>query len=63
MCCRQAEVRTLERVSERIKGSIRDIDSRVTRISQTATRIGDRLQVCGRCKGLGVTGQLERQLC
>jgi hypothetical protein len=43
--CLQAEVRTLERVSERIKGSIRDIDSRVTRISQTATRIGDRLQV------------------
>lgn len=41
----QAEVRTLERVSERIKDGIRDIDARATRISQTATRVGDRLQV------------------
>lgn len=41
----QAEVYTLERVSDRIKEGIRDIDSRVTRISQTATRVGDRLQV------------------
>lgn len=41
----QAEVRTLERVSERIKDGIRDIDGRVSHISQTATRIGDRLQV------------------
>eukprot|EP00878_Enallax_costatus_P010221 GHUV01010669.1.p1 GENE.GHUV01010669.1~~GHUV01010669.1.p1 ORF type:complete len:200 (+),score=45.51 GHUV01010669.1:647-1246(+) len=40
----KAEVYTLERVSERIKDGIRDIDSRVTRISQTATRVGDRLQ-------------------
>lgn len=43
--CVQADVRTLERVGERIKDGIRDIDSRVSRISQTATRIGDRLQV------------------
>jgi hypothetical protein len=43
--CMQAEVRTLERVSERIKDGIRDIDARATRISQTATRVGDRLQV------------------
>jgi hypothetical protein len=35
----------LERVSERIKDGIRDIDARATRISQTATRVGDRLQV------------------
>ncbi|WIA33366.1 hypothetical protein OEZ86_006503 [Tetradesmus obliquus] len=40
----KAEVRTLERVSERIKDGIRDIDARATRISQTATRVGDRLQ-------------------
>lgn len=46
----QAEVRTLERVSERMKDGIRDIDARTTRISQTATRVGDRLQVSWPCK-------------
>lgn len=49
ICCLrpvfQAEVYTVDHVSERVKEGIRDIDSRVTRISQTATRIGDRLQV------------------
>eukprot|EP00775_Hariotina_reticulata_P013513 gene13513-13638_t len=40
----KAEVKVLERVGERIKCGIRDIDSRVSHISQTATRIGDRLQ-------------------
>jgi hypothetical protein len=29
---------------ERIKGGVRDIDARVSKLSQTATRIGDRLQ-------------------
>lgn len=43
----QAEVRTLEKLSERLKDGTRDIDSRVAHISQTATRIGDRLQVRG----------------
>lgn len=41
----QAEVRTLERVSDRIKDCVRDLDARATHISQTATRVGDRLQV------------------
>lgn len=41
----QAEVRALERGLDRIKDCIRDIDYRVSRVSQTATRIGDRLQV------------------
>lgn len=40
----KAEVRTLEKLSERLKDGTRDIDSRVAHISQTATRIGDRLQ-------------------
>ena len=35
----------LERCVERIKAGVRDIDARVSRVSQTATRIGDRLQV------------------
>lgn len=38
-------MRTLEKLSERLKDGTRDIDSRVAHISQTATRIGDRLQV------------------
>jgi hypothetical protein len=29
---------------ERIKSGVRDIDARVSKVSQTATRIGDRLQ-------------------
>ncbi|KAF8067429.1 SEC10a [Scenedesmus sp. PABB004] len=40
----KAEVRTLERLAERIKAGIRDIDGRVSAVSQTATRVGDRLQ-------------------
>eukprot|EP00877_Chromochloris_zofingiensis_P003097 jgi/Chrzof1/12789/Cz07g07190.t1 len=40
----KAEVRALERGLDRIKDCIRDIDYRVSRVSQTATRIGDRLQ-------------------
>jgi hypothetical protein len=42
-------VRALERSSEGIKDGIRVVDSKVSRISQTATRIGDRLQVRGCC--------------
>jgi hypothetical protein len=38
-------VAALERCVERIKAGVRDIDARVSRVSQTATRIGDRLQV------------------
>lgn len=37
-------MRALERGSEHIKDGVRDIDSRVSKLSQTATRIGDRLQ-------------------
>jgi hypothetical protein len=40
----QADVAGLERCVERIKAGVRDIDTRVGRVSQTATRIGDRLQ-------------------
>lgn len=41
----QADVAGLERCVERIKSGVRDIDARVSKVSQTATRIGDRLQV------------------
>lgn len=34
---------------ERIKTGVRDIDARVSKVSQTATRIGDRLQVGWEC--------------
>eukprot|EP00879_Flechtneria_rotunda_P021220 GHRR01022353.1.p1 GENE.GHRR01022353.1~~GHRR01022353.1.p1 ORF type:complete len:769 (+),score=323.78 GHRR01022353.1:155-2461(+) len=40
----KAEVRTLERVTDRIKEGTRDIDARLSHVNQTATRIGDRLQ-------------------
>ncbi|GBF98327.1 hypothetical protein Rsub_10990, partial [Raphidocelis subcapitata] len=40
----RADVAGLERCVERIKAGVRDIDARASRVSQTATRIGDRLQ-------------------
>ncbi|KAI8464865.1 MAG: exocyst complex component Sec10-domain-containing protein [Monoraphidium minutum] len=40
----RADVSGLERCLERIKAGVRDVDARVSRVSQTATRIGDRLQ-------------------
>jgi hypothetical protein len=43
-------VRALERGAERIKGGVRDIDARVGKLSQTATRIGDRLQRADGCR-------------
>ncbi len=50
----QAEVRSLEKSLERVKASIRDVDTRVGRVSQTATRVGDRLATAdgGRARAL-----------
>jgi hypothetical protein len=55
--CAQAEVRALERTSEGIKDGIRAVDSKVSRINQTATRIGDRLQVRRWREGLWDIGE------
>jgi len=51
----RADVAGLERCVERIKAGVRDIDARMSKVSQTATRIGDRLQVraCGCAQGRG----------
>jgi len=48
ICRPQAEVRALEKGLDSVKGSLRELDTRVARVSATATRIGDRLQVHGR---------------
>lgn len=43
--CVQDEIEAIERNSEEMREAFKDLEGRMSKVSQTATRIGDRLQV------------------